>query len=226
MSLGVASCRFRYVKLREVPEWGAGVMDVVFVLSEVRMSPSEFMEHWEQHYPNSPLVGHLLRDRYPDRWLRIHNLPESKRYADNDEEYRELLGRQNTIIGELIGQRAPCQLVLVDHGKEEGVPADLEACLHALNPEFLGTLAAEDGGLVADVPILMASLHWERKCLDTVLQAVADDVLETPLIVGLKQGCVLAPYDGGMDIIARDRATRDRLRQRYSAWLSRHPKGL
>jgi hypothetical protein len=36
---------------------------------------------WNNHYPEAPPVGFLLRQVYSDRWLRIHSLPGSKRYA-------------------------------------------------------------------------------------------------------------------------------------------------
>ncbi len=39
-----------------------------------------------------------------DRWLRIHSLPESKRYAESDFEYNIILNRQNQLINDLIGE--------------------------------------------------------------------------------------------------------------------------
>jgi hypothetical protein len=42
-----------------------------------------------------PPVSHLLRRAILDRWLRVHSLPQSKRYAETDVEYEELIRRHN-----------------------------------------------------------------------------------------------------------------------------------
>jgi hypothetical protein len=40
----------------------------------------------------------MFKRDYSDRRFRIHNLPESKRYAENDAEWKILLSRQNKTI--------------------------------------------------------------------------------------------------------------------------------
>jgi hypothetical protein len=50
---------------------------------------------WERHFGALPPVGHLLRRAIPPRWMRIHSLPGSQRYAEGDLEYVELLSRHN-----------------------------------------------------------------------------------------------------------------------------------
>ena len=91
---------------------------------------------------------------------------------------------------------------------------------------LLTTLAPNDSDKVKAFPLFGASDKWATRRLDLVLRAVADDVLETPLLVGVEQGSVIAPYDGGMDIFVSTQAWRDTLRERYASWLSPHPHGL
>lgn len=206
------------------------------------MSPGAFLEHWRQAYGETPLVGHVLRDRFPRRWLRIHSLPESKRYAETDDERREILRRQNAVLSDLIGDDRPCELVFGYYGEEERLPADVLAALRGLGPVFLAmdamdamdagdagnTDGATDGAPEASArsPLLKASLTWRPHALDVVLLAVADDVLETPLLVSVERRCIVAPYDGGVDLIVEREELRDELRSRYVRWLSRHPRGL
>lgn len=200
------------------------------------MSPEAFLEHWRQAYGETPLVGHVLRDRFPRRWLRIHSLPESKRYAETDDERREILRRQNAVLSDLIGDDQPCELVFGYYGEEERLPADVLAALRGLAPVFLATdttdamdaAGAPDDASEASAgyPLLKASLTWRPHALDVVLLAVADDVLATPLFVSVERRRIVAPYDGGVDLIVESEELRDELRARYASWLSRHPRGL
>jgi hypothetical protein len=190
------------------------------------MSPEDFFEHWRRNYGEAPLVGHVLRARFPRRWLRIHSLPGSKRYAETEAEHREILRRQHRVLDDLIGQGGRCELVFGDYDDEERLPEAVRAALRSLGPAPLGVLSAEESGLEVDVPLRKASISWRHPALDVILLAVADDVLETPLLVSTERRCVVAPYDGGVDLIVESEELRDELKARYASWLSRHPAGL
>ena len=70
------------------------------------VTQKHFQYFWKDNYKSMPLLGHILREEYfADRWFRIHSLPDSKRYADNDAEMNIILNRQNAIIGDLIGNK-------------------------------------------------------------------------------------------------------------------------
>ena len=63
-----------------------------------------FQDFWKNNYGDIPPLAHILREVIlADKWFRIHNLPGSKRYADNDDEMQIILNRQNTLITDLIG---------------------------------------------------------------------------------------------------------------------------
>lgn len=59
-----------------------------------------------------------------------------------------------------------------------------------------------------------------------LLLAIADDATRDIIICPKNLAWLYHPYDGGMDVIASDVSTRDRLRQSYDDWLSTHPSGL
>jgi hypothetical protein len=195
-------------------------------LSLKRMNPEDFFDYWRRSYGEVPPVGHILRTCFPQRWLRIHNLPESKRYAETEDEHQEILHRQNGLISELIGEGGPCELVFGYYDEEERLPEDVVAALRSLKPEFLVMLSPDESGLEREYPLLKASFGWRQKSLDTVLLAVANDVLETPLIISTNRFRIIAPYDGGVDIIVESEEARDQLKMRYASWLSKHPAGL
>ena len=202
------------------------------------MKPTDFLEHWRQRYGETPLVGHVLRRRFPRRWLRVHSLPESKRYAETDDERREILRRQNALCSDLIGDGERCVIVFGQLGEGDGdgdsegqqLPEDAREVLRGFAPTFLTRVAAADVAgdpeLDGEIPLMMAELAWRPGAIDAVLLAVADDILETPLLVSVERGRIVAPYDGGVDVIVDSEELRDQLRARYASWLSRHPAGL
>jgi hypothetical protein len=190
------------------------------------MLPDALLKYWDTTYPGVPIVPHRLRIAYGDRWLRIHSLPRGKRYAASQGEYVEILRRQNTVIDDLIGAGRRYELVFGYFGEERDLPRPVTTTLNGLDPVPLTTLSPEQSDKEKAFPLFVASLTWTTSQLDVVLRAVADDVLETPLLVGVEQGCVIAPYDGGMDIFVADESERDELREHYAGWLPARSSGL
>jgi len=68
------------------------------------MKPAVFKSFWRAKYPEAYPIGYELKWLYSDRWFRIHSLPESKRYAETEEEYQIIFNRQNELITDLIGE--------------------------------------------------------------------------------------------------------------------------
>lgn len=88
---------------------------------------------WDRCFPNCEPIGHHLRVAFAARWVRFHSLPGSKRYAENDAEYAEVLTRHNTILGELThcGEK----VVLVTTGYSESpVPSRSHPAVVAFDP--------------------------------------------------------------------------------------------
>lgn len=80
------------------------------------------------------------------------------------------------------------------------------------------TSVGPEGGQVEASRLLVATLSWVPGALDRVLAAVADDVLETPLLVSADLRRVVAPHDGGCDVIVETPARRAELARRYGRW--------
>jgi hypothetical protein len=185
---------------------------------------------WSVHFPGHPPLGYLLRGSFPDRWLRIHSLPRSKRYADTPEEMAEILRRHNIAATEVLGDGAACVLVTVD-GVEPAVAGDAvgERQLRSLRPEPLVSVVVEepeDGEEPYFTHLQAARFVWRSGALDLVLTDVANNVRWLLLVMSERTGHVFAPYDGGADLFVASERQRDRLAERYAGWLSSRPDGL
>jgi len=62
-------------------------------------------------------------------------------------------------------------------------------------------------------------------CQNELLKSIADDEFRAMLICP-KRNCIVAPYDGGMDIIVDSEEKRDILKVKYRDWLSAIDDGM
>lgn len=192
--------------------------------------PGAVTAAWEARWAGSQPLGHLLRFDHGDRWIRFHSLPRSKRYADSDEEYATLLGRQHTVLRDL---DAPDELVAITCSWTSGtdVPADREPELVAVAPAtYWRTVlpADERDEPPADrvhIHLYVGSHPNTPEALDPLLLLAADDETRDVILAPPDFRWLLHPYDGGVDVIARDTEERDALRARHVDWLSTHPSG-
>jgi hypothetical protein len=72
------------------------------------MSDDAFLDFWRTHFGDCPPAGFLLHETFPERWMRIHSLPDSKRYADTARELTALLARHNTVATDVLGDGSRC----------------------------------------------------------------------------------------------------------------------
>ena len=193
------------------------------------MNCIEFNKYWDLNYPESNPIGHELKGVYPDKWLRIHSLPESKRYAESENEYQIILNRQNKLISELIGEDSEVIIVsgqyemkLTDEiSSELSEYGKFEKCrtieLHKIYPEeyeddfFYGFYFRTD--------------IWKRNSQNKLLKNIADDEFRA-MFVCPKRNYIIAPYDGGMDIIVDSEEKRNELKVKYKDWLSQREDGM
>ncbi|MFT6819763.1 MAG: hypothetical protein ACJATT_003587 [Myxococcota bacterium] len=208
---------------------------------------------WSQTFGELPLVACELRVLLPDRWVRFDSLPESKRYADNQVEYAEVLRRQNQLVDELLCGKPgwmvtagtpPDQftdLTELSAAAARAVVADIAAqadLADRADLEFLSSLLGTAPTRLTrdyrpahhepDSPVRLLHgwpLRWQPGMLDAWLRLIADDERFNTLILDAEFKRLIAPYDGGVDVIVATQEERDQLRQRHVDWLSPHPCG-
>ena len=197
------------------------------------MTASDFQRLWDAVSPKTAPVSHNLKYAYPDRWFRIHSLPGSKRYAETPEERNILLCRQNALMADLLGNGEPAVLVTGDFC----FPSPAAAHMTIRDPlfRFYAFTQLEPIDLHASYPEefepgllyrpVFAETIWSPHRHDPLLMGIADDTLRA-LFVSPGSYAVVAPYDGGIDCLLKDTATRDAYKAKYQQWLSPRDDGL
>ena len=189
------------------------------------------LTQWHTQFPNCEPAAHLLRVAFPDRWVRFHSLPESKRYPDNEAEYAEVLRRHNTILGALVESR-PKAVLLTTGYTETPEPVRDKPELWELDPEARPwrSLPMHEVEHDYNYPnfwhIYSSVWDWRPGLLDPIVRLVADDIVANVLVVSDDCQWVLHPYDGGMDVIAESPIAMKRLKLSHRDWLSSREDGL
>ncbi len=178
------------------------------------MKRKDFQQFWAKNYSETPPINYLLKHNLKSRWLRIHSLPESKRYAETEEEWSILLERQNTIIDDLIGQNSVINIV-VNYIETDSFLFKMFGFTN------IGVFKDEKNDAVFQSFIF--ETVWQTNGLNSMLRQVADENLRA-FIIG--EDCLIAPYDGGVDMILKDSATRNFYQNKYKNWLSKREDGM
>jgi hypothetical protein len=169
-----------------------------------------------------------------ERWLRIHSLPEAKRYADTAEEWTELFERQHTLFQDLMPTNEPFYLLLGLYSQGENV---FDKSIFE-DYDFFKTLTFNE---LEKVDLHKISGDWYDEGMfytpyfaevknnpsgfDTILKAIANDEIRV-FFLNSKNNCIIAPYDGGVDLILKDEETRLFYKEKYKNWRSEREDGL
>jgi hypothetical protein len=195
------------------------------------MTPDTFLSEWRTAYPGCLPIGYQLRERFPERWFRIHSLPESKRYAETPEEHREVLHRHNRLLGELLGPGGPYLLVTTGYSETPSPVGGHEARIASVAGSAVPFLTVDMSEPDEEDPptfrhFFMSEHVWRDGSMDALLELVASDTVANVLFVSPRQQRVYHPYDGGGDVLLPSPTERDTMRARYTEWLPGNPAGL
>ena len=183
-------------------------------------APKAFIEGWSRAFGEVAAAGWLLREAFPQRWLRFPALPGSKRCPETVEEHLEVLHRLLVLGDELFG-----------NGKRVWQVQDQDWCdpasLNWREPAqgFFMQTRDEDGMDGLHLRVDISRPHWPPPDLPELARQIAMDRVRA-LFVDLQSERVLAPYDGDFDLICASPDDLPVVRERHRAWLSEHPLGL
>ena len=193
------------------------------------LSPSDLPARWAQWHADIPPIGFLLRDAYPERWLRIYSLPEGKRYATSASERAEIRRRHITAALDVLGDGGERGTIIVgmcermtDLGRTIGVASNTFGHGWQL-PSWLwdeqrGYYAVPMCAVGADTMLPPAQFN-------RFLDEIAEDRCRG-LVFNLDSSEVYAPYDGGADLFYATELARDLARKRLADWVSDREDGL
>jgi hypothetical protein len=173
---------------------------------------------WDERWPSTPPIAFLLRVRHPDRWVRFHSLPESKRYAETESEMAEILTRHHAVLGAL-GVSDQCLVILTRFASD--TPPGIE-----LPDESHWRTIEADEYLEEPARLCVSLMTYGSDAFDAVLRAAAEWQIANVIVGPSDLRWLYHPYDGGADVIASSPEERDRLRADFSDWLSSHPRGV
>ena len=196
--------------------------------------PKTFEQLWDSNFHNKIPISHLLPHYFPKQWLRIHSLPNSKRYAETKEEYELLLKRHNQIITDCFSCNTPIFLVCGNYlyGKENNSKYDIRkkfpynfSCLTKLNLHETAPNIFDDGeeNDLFYLPLYFKT-NWEPCLFDDLLSKIANDEVKA-FFISFEKNIIVAPYDGGIDFIIWDEIFKKHLKEKYKDWLSPRADG-
>jgi hypothetical protein len=183
-------------------------------MNDIELAKAKFLSHWQSTYPESPPIGSLFKWRLSKRWARIHSLPEAKRYANTKAEWDVLLDRQNRLLDALIEQHTTIRIVINY--------IDIDCHLFkSFDLENIGVFVDEEHETVYQS--FTFETAWKSHTLNPILMLIADGDLRAFFIAS---SCLIAPYDGGIDVILKDSPSCWAFKQNFKDWLSTRADGL
>jgi hypothetical protein len=198
------------------------------------MTKQQFQDFWAKNYPKTPPINHLFKHYLKDRWLRIHSLPDAKRYAETPEEWAVLLERQNTVFTDLMTDNAKICIVsgifsienkVFEKEVFNGLPYSKTLDFKELDALDMFKISGDwyDEG-VTFTPCFAEEKYAPNK-FDTILKSIANDEWRLFFLDTIGH-TIIAPYDGGVDIIFKDERPLSIFKEKYKNWLSSREDGL
>ena len=196
------------------------------------MTKEEFKTFWTLTYPDTIPISYLFKKDYSERWFRIHSLPDSKRYAETENEWGILLKRQNQIITDIFGENEKILLVTGEYNWDENATfnADEEAVFKPYDFILLDNIdlfdfKSENYNKGDFYKPAFAETIWNLNQHDKLLKEIANDNLRA-FFISINKSVIVAPYDGGIDFVFKNIQTKDFYKNQYKNWLSERVDGL
>lgn len=188
---------------------------------------------WTRAWGPRPPLSYELRGRFPDRWVRFHSLPGSKRYAGSQEEHDEILHRHMTTLSQLTGHAShpgTSLLAITASWSQTATATDRSGQLCRAMPAaaYWTSVLTDDspGDDQVWAHLWVSATSLSDPDLKELLRLAADDISGPVVITSADIRWLYAPYDGGADVITDTSQHRDQLRHQHRDWLSAHPSGL
>ncbi|MEN3541322.1 hypothetical protein AAH991_39875, partial [Microbispora sp. ZYX-F-249] len=126
---------------------------------------------WRTRWGGDP-IAYELRDRHADRWVRFHSLPESKRYAETEDEYEIILDRHHRVLAELGAEDG---LYVIAGYFADARGRDSPDPRHPDAVPWLTIEPDDRSFFVIPLRLHVSTTSHDRRILDPLLRGVADD---------------------------------------------------
>lgn len=177
---------------------------------------------WQYAFGSALPAGFLCRNELQDRWLRIHSLPGSKRYAETGAERSEILARHNLIADYTLGGNSDCALFFTQFGSNKSWSSSEGGALGERIPEHI--MSFHEGE--EQFEFFALNITWRSGAFDELLLAVAQERVGPILFANIENRSIYAPYDGGADLFFPSSAAAELAKQHFAYWLSKREDGM
>lgn len=179
----------------------------------------KMLKNWSTFFPEFEPIADRLKTCFPDRWVRFHSLPGSKRYPENESECEKLLERHNMVLGHLTRPSVPVVLLSTEFSWSN---APSRPPIESSNATWWRSVQVGE----ASWHVYAHEIVWHPKTFDSIVLRVAKDEIANVMISDTECQWLVHPYDGGMDVVLSSKVARDLLKSEYSDWLSPRADGL
>jgi hypothetical protein len=172
------------------------------------------MASWRRDYPETLPIAHMFKHHLATRWIRLHSLPHAQRYPKSTADWEMLLVRQNAVIDYLVPQLTSITWVWNWLAPDSHLFKSFDLiALGVFSP------AADEAGLSG----WLLQDAWGSGLFNVFLSMIADEQMRAFI---LAPECLIAPYDGGIDVILKDPHTAQMFKRYFARWTSTREDGL
>ncbi|MFY8067222.1 MAG: hypothetical protein RSE15_01500 [Flavobacterium sp.] len=184
----------------------------------------EFKKFWNSNFNQTIPLSYLFKEVYHERWLRFHSLPDSKRYPESDIEMNIILQRYNQIFSEIYNENEEIYLVHtnITHNDEKFELLNFhpelnfkKSCSFKLEMYF-----PNDFDNDAILEVFVSRKCWNLISYNEILKEIVNDISRF-FFISLDSKIIVAPYDGGIDIILKSETDKAILTKKYKNWISK-----
>ena len=147
----------------------------------------DLWKSWNLHFVRCPPIGFLLRRTAGDRWIRVYNLPNAKRWPSSKSEVAQVRDRQNLVAGFVLDD--PAEVIVWSTSFSHAAPG--QNWIRA--PRRLDWSRDIAEYFAREPRFYYRQMRWESGGLNDEFAAVARDERD-PLVV-------LSPNTGATDLI-------------------------
>jgi len=196
---------------------------------------NNFEYQWNRRFPNRVPISYLFKLYFSNSWLRLHSFPNSKRYAESSLEMSQLLARQNNVIDDCLKDSSSIfivsgnffigdsqipnydQVAMLDYEFTAGSRINL----HTTDPKYFDDGEDNDRYFIP----MFIETRWNPNLHNDLLIKVANDETRA-FFICFEKNIIIAPYDGGLDLIIEDPLLKNEIKKKYSELLSKRADQL
>jgi hypothetical protein len=173
---------------------------------------------WQKKWPSCAPAGEELRTCYEEKWVRFYTLPGGKRYAENENEYDEIIARHDVLLNELCS--AKTIIVIISKWDENDAVQVIDIQEAGQNFTYWQSLDESVVGSKTYRHLYASQVSWEPGALDDLIKMTASNKLSGVIFTTDNLDWLYHPYDGGVDVVLETPERRDMIKRLHEDWIA------